>query len=323
MALHIGDTDTSHLTEESLTAQFDNLVAQKIIRYAECQSPIYHRHNDLTFEIIIAEVLKTKPGMDVQAFNSAQPTATQPRADQNSNSTLRPGSDIDTTGYEIGPIGPAHFLAFNKFCIYRPQMLILTTDGFRRQSEPLDRADLAVARDMLARLRGDYLVLFNCGVASACSRVHKHLQVIPCDPNVGSPERPFALWPDELDRKAESKGAGQVPFQYRVTFFPEPGEVPATERLAEIYQSHIFELGIAAGSEGKAAGAHNVVIGRRWIVTIPRRHAGFDGMEPNAAGMLGMIWVSSGEKAKKWMDAGPADVLAYGGVPPAGELARE
>jgi ATP adenylyltransferase len=310
--------DQLHLNEISLTSQFDDFVRRQIISYAECQPLIHHQHNGLSFEFTVAEALKKKPGVDAGAFSALQgsavgATASQNRdTDKNRDGGLRPGSDIDTTGYEIGPLGNSHFLTFNKFCIYRPQMLILTNDGFRRQFEPLDMGDLAAARYMLKTLGGNYLALYNCGFESACSRLHKHMQVIPCARRAASSERPYSFWPDQLDDKTESKGSSRVPFQYRLAHFRHMNDLPTADQLYDNYQSHLQELGIG-GSDSVTA--HNVIIGERWIVTIPRRHAGIDGLSPNAAGMLGMIWLSTSEAVQKWKDAGPANVLAYAGVP--------
>jgi ATP adenylyltransferase/5',5'''-P-1,P-4-tetraphosphate phosphorylase II len=312
-------TGGHEISEKSLMAQFDGLVRREIIAYTEVMAPTYNQDSGLSFEFALADALKRKPGADPQAFEAAAkaPSSSAPSGrgdagDQPLNASPRPGSDINTAGYEICPLGESHFLSFNKFCLYRPQMLILTNDGFRRQSEPLGRGDLVVARHMLRALGPEYMVMYNCGFESACSRVHKHMHVIPCARGLGLAERPYVPWPALLDPDKESKGSARVPFQYRVSYF-DRSAFPSPEELFVTYRGQLEELKI-----GRSGGvrAHNVIIGQGWLVTVPRRSAGLNGLEPNAAGMLGMVWISSLEKVKAWVDVGPARVLAHCGVPP-------
>lgn len=84
-----------------------------------------------------------------------------------------PGSDIDVSGYEITRVNAGtHLLMFNKFCMYRPHMLLLTSDGWRRQFQQLDLDDLSAAWDVLSTLGWRYFMFFNCGKDGGCSRLH-------------------------------------------------------------------------------------------------------------------------------------------------------
>lgn len=83
-----------------------------------------------------------------------------------------PGSDIDVSGYEITYVNGTHLLMFNKFCMYRPHLLLLTKDGYRRQYEQLDLQDLQAVWNVLQSLNWRYFMFFNCGKDGGCSRLH-------------------------------------------------------------------------------------------------------------------------------------------------------
>lgn len=227
-----------------------------------------------------------------------------------SSSGCRPGSDIDVGGYEVADVGTTHLLAYNKFAAARPHLLLLTQDGFRRQHERLDRHDFAALGQVLSNLRRRerYLAIFNCGVDGGCSRLHKHLQVFPAPP-----ADDFALWPDRYDPTTWPA----LPFKCFVHRFGD--ELPSADKLTAIYETLLGqaerEVGYEPGKERGKAVPHNVVLDRKWILVVPRRNAGLDGVIVNAAAMLGMLWVVNDEMMERWKRLGPANILAHVGVP--------
>ncbi|KAK3902249.1 hypothetical protein C8A05DRAFT_44284 [Staphylotrichum tortipilum] len=279
---------------EYLLAQFDRLVNQGMVVYQSDHRVVTMSDGGLSFEFHILESHTSKP---------RAPSG----PDQHSSSTqpgCRPGSDIKISGYEIATLGPTHLLMVNKFPAARPHLLILTQDGFKRQYEALTPDDLTAGRLVLSSLRTRHLLLFNCGISGGCSRLHKHMQVLPApDPAT------FVLWPDVEGLKPPFRF-----FRYRFG----PGGLPEADELARIYRALLRRAERALGCRvllGEAAIPHNVVLDRRWLVVIPRRAAGWEGADANAAGMLGLMWLSSEEKAKLWAEKGPAAVLARLGVP--------
>lgn len=189
----------------------------------------------------------------------------------------------------------------NKFPSARPHYLILTQNGFRRQFEALDINDLTAARQVISSLHSRHLMLFNCGINGGCSRMHKHMQLIPAPDG-------FPLWPDSEQV--------ELPFKFAMHRFR--GGLPPANELLTIYRALLRRAERALGHaalEGEAAVPHNVIMDRNWLVVVPRRSAGWDGIDTNAAGMLGMVWVKSEEKMNIWLERGPANVLAQLGVP--------
>lgn len=215
-----------------------------------------------------------------------------------------PGSDLVDADplLKVAEVSSTHLLVLNRFCVFRPQFLILTRDSFKRQTEILDVHDFSAAWTVLQNLEQDYFVMFNCGNEAGCSRLHKHMQVIPCSGG-------FTLFPDR-DTKKE-----KVPFRHFLRRIPnggprstEGGSIP----LVGVYQE-LLEDAFSGKKRSKNDGVqyypHNVVLTTRWLMVIPRRKATFHGASANAAGMMGMIWVTSDHELQCWKDQGLSNVL--------------
>ncbi|KAK4235327.1 hypothetical protein C8A03DRAFT_17916 [Achaetomium macrosporum] len=286
------------LKESRLLAQFDSLVEQGLVVYHGDYRTVVASDNGFPFEFRILDSLKNKP---------QTPRDPEKRASPEQPPGCRPGSDINVSGYEVATLGSTHLLAVNKFPAARSHLLILTQDGFRRQHEALDLDDLTAARQVLASLESRHLLLFNCGIDSGCSRMHKHMHAFPAP----DPEK-FALWPDDANSEHVKPS-----FKFFMHRFSDG--LPPPDALLGIYRGLVRRAERAAGyiaREGeRAAVAHNVILDRSWLLVVPRRAAGWDGVDTNAAGMLGMVWVHSEEKMKLWLERGPANVLARLGIP--------
>lgn len=192
----------------------------------------------------------------------------------------------------------------------RPHFLLLTADGHRRQHEPLDLEDVAAARAVLSALGEDYTLLYNGGEDAGCSRVHKHMQLLP------RPRGAFTEWRDlALD-------GAPLPYRYFARVFPS--ELPEPEALLAVYAELLEQAGAALRDQVRktskpmpaaedTAQAHNVILDREGIVVIPRERAGVAGFSANAAGMFGMLWMSDEAKVKGWKMEG-VDILRALGI---------
>jgi len=256
----------------------------------------FHEDKTLTtsqLEFRILDGLASKPQLphDLQQHEASH------------HSGCRSGSDIDVAGYEVATLGSTHLLAVNKFPAARPHFLILTQDGFRRQFEPLDLDDLTAARLALSSFKSRHLLLFNCGIDSGCSRMHKHMQVLP-----GPDPELFTPWPDAADPRPPF-----LAFWHRFQ-----AGLPTTNSILDIYRNLVQRAETAIGHPAVGGGPaipHNVIMTRDWLVVVPRRAAGWEGADTNAAGMLGMICVHNEEKMHVWLNHGPINVLTRLGFP--------
>jgi ATP adenylyltransferase/5',5'''-P-1,P-4-tetraphosphate phosphorylase II len=217
-------------------------------------------------------------------------------------------------------------LTFNAYPILRPSYLLLTTSPLLRQTSPLFLADITAARTALHGLcrtlgsgnseadeenEEDYIIIYNSGRASGCSRFHKHMQVLPRPPRTA-----FTLWPDRPPDDSVN-----VPYMYDLIRHP-PSPAPSAadgpdvaDHILTRYTASLDRFRARLGCQDDEPVPHNVVMTREWTVVIPRRTARIGGISANAAGMMGMVWVATEAELQEWKRRGPWSVL--------GELGRK
>ncbi|EAW17314.1 putative phosphorylase [Aspergillus fischeri NRRL 181] len=284
---------------DALLARFDDLVAREIIYYSP---PTTVRLNNagFPFEFHISPSLRTKPasiGDNFQSSDSASPEG------------FGPGSDIanDDPNLLIAIINHTHLLVINKFSVFRPQLLLLTCDSYRRQHEPLTVEDFAAIQSVLSSSKERQLVIYNCGPIAGASRNHKHVQILP---------RPAHLFPDDPNFDPEV-----IPFQYGLRYLGGPDfENPDyPSKLSESYQELLAEAKASpansSDSNNEGYFPHNVALVREWIIVIPRRSNNFEDISANAAGMMGSVWLKSEEELDRWKQVGSTKALAGLGFP--------
>ncbi|OPB36245.1 phosphorylase superfamily protein [Trichoderma guizhouense] len=291
------------MDETLILSKFDKLVNSGLVLYDENQETVQHVDGELEFQFLLTSALVKKPVLG------------PPSSEKNTevNGDKADGSDISTQGFEIGPIGNTHFVIANKFCYARPHLMLLTCDGYRRQYEPLDEAGLEAAQTVLLSMSQDFVVFYNCGQDGGCSRLHKHLQLIP------KPPHSFA---DFLDNEASSSSPPKVPFHW----FYQRIDVATTDAkgLTEIYtnllqQATAVGQGLAQHADSAPLGAacpHNFIMSKGWMIVIPRRRAGINKEAgANALGMLGVIAVATRAEIDNWIRLGLSESLRELGVP--------
>jgi len=94
--------------------------------------------------------------------------------------------------FVITTVGTLHTLELSMYCVHRPG-LVLHTNAYRPQTDPLDEGDIAATWAVLERMATPGIILYNCGVEAGSSQGHKHLQVLP------KPESNFVLFLDTSD----------------------------------------------------------------------------------------------------------------------------
>lgn len=287
---------TLEIDYDDLFSRFDNLVNRKIIHYAPPKK-FQFTANGFPLEFHISPSLLTKPQYG-EPVNDAQPPE-----------CFGPGSDIANTDPEllVTAVCKTHLLVVNKFPVFRPQLLLLTTDSYRRQHEPLTLEDFAAVCSVLNALGSAHYAIYNCCPTAGASRQHKHLQILP---------RPSGLFPDcpKFDRQA-------IPYRYFLQYLPgiDFSSQQGHMRLFEIYQTLLAEgkgtLGEPPDGHHGSHFPHNVVLVGEWIVVIPRQTHHFEGVTANGPGMMGSIWLTSEAQMELWKQVGPTRALSGLGVP--------
>ncbi|EXJ60268.1 hypothetical protein A1O7_04420 [Cladophialophora yegresii CBS 114405] len=279
-----------------ILADFDDLVARQIVLYGP-GTVISIIDKAFQFDFRICPALASKPATIGATENAGVDTVPK----------YGPGSDLADADPKlvVSKIRDTHLLVLNRFAVFRPQYLILTLDSFKRQTESLDRTDLAAAWTVMQALPDEHFVMYNCGSEAGCSRLHKHLQVIPCSNGLTMFPEQHGL--DPMD----------IPFKYFIR--PIDSSTHASPgRLHAMYQTLHGEAQQAWQSCTETTleyFPHNVMLTKRWIMVVPRRRAAFQGASANAAGMMGMVWLTNAQQLDKWKEIGPARVLEELGVP--------
>jgi ATP adenylyltransferase/5',5'''-P-1,P-4-tetraphosphate phosphorylase II len=285
------------IDESKLVHKFDQLVDDGIVQYSSTQRAVRFQDQGLQVELIVSPALAAKP----QLGETLDARFKRPEAKNAPPSA----SDIDVTGHDIGPFNGTHLLAFNKFCGYRPHLMLLTLDPTMKQTSDLDPTDIAAAWAALAALAPqEYIAMFNCGRDAGCSRMHKHVQMVP------RPGDDFVLWPELVGWERPAVG-----FKfYEEALSPRM----SANGVARICEELVHQARAGEGLHGEDEDghfAHNVLLTRDWILVIPRRTNSYNGVSMNAVGFLGMSWGSDESYARRWMEVGPLNAMAGCGVP--------
>jgi ATP adenylyltransferase len=288
-------------------SDFDELVSKQIIIYdtaqslVACPSPSFP---GFPLAFIVTNAFLKKP-----QYPGEKPA--------NTRDGLLPGSDINMNGFEICDVGERHFLGFNMFCAFRPHLMILTKDGHKRQFADLEEADVAALWTTLVDLGNastdtngqkdeeqDWVGIYNCGKDGGCSRLHRHMQLFPMPP-----KEDFRLFPD-LDEKDS-----RVPFKFFIRRFATS---PTPAEIFDVYVDLLTLARAALGIQREDPCPHNLVLTKRWMVIVPRRHGNLEGLGVNAIGMMGLIIPNSEVEYQEWKKVGPEKVVAWCGAPPDG-----
>ncbi|KAJ5256880.1 hypothetical protein N7478_012984 [Penicillium angulare] len=297
------------ISHAEICAKFDRLISKGIIAYQPSESVLV-TDKGMTFCFHIAQALENKPQAEdtIQAKPQTPPAGFIP-------GTFGPGSDIarDHPDVCLAIINKTHYLVVNKFPVFRPMLLLLTVDSYRRQSEPLALDDIDAGWQVMWELEGENYVFFNCTPTSGSSRAHKHVQVVPA-PGTGEayPEE-FKLFPDYVPEPEK----GSFPLRHfiqRFNLLPD-GCVRDSEHLLEIYLGLLQKARDALRLANDVPCPHNFLMTKTWMVVIPRRARDCAGITANSPGMVGSIYVSNQELLDAWKDFGPMNVLTSLGLP--------
>ncbi len=211
--------------------------------------------------------------------------------------------------FVLSSVGPSHSLLLNKYCVYRPSLLLITRD-FVPQSEGLDRSDLAAAWALLNQFKQRHMMIYNCGYNSGSSQGHKHMQLwhYPDEEKQG-----FKLFPSKANSEVNiTSDIRNVPHKHFVLRLPHNAD---EDTLVEVYGRLLHEVQ-RAHKESDGGTDYNVVLVKEWMCLIPRRHSGLErGAGANASAALGMIWITGDVERNVWTAHGVSEYYRYLGIP--------
>ncbi|KAJ5098088.1 hypothetical protein N7532_005089 [Penicillium argentinense] len=301
-----------NISYDEICSKFDRLVSNGIIVYQPSHT-VAVTDNGMLFCFHVVEGLKKKPqageGLQIPSANSAT-VADEANVHPK---TFGPGSDLayDHPDECITLVNGTHYLVINKFPVFRPMLLLLTTDSYRRQNESLDFADIDAAWSLVQGLERDHFAFFNCSELAGSSRAHKHLQVIPEPSLQEGYSEGFKFFPD-YDPEEEATVPPFVHFLQRFRDLRE-GHITSSDQLLWVYQRLLQQTRESLKIDQDPC-PHNVVLTKRWIVIVPRTTKVFKGITSNAPGMLGSVYISNHDQLRAWKEVGPTKALAELGL---------
>jgi len=206
-------------------------------------------------------------------------------------------------------VGPSHTLELNKHCVLRP-MSILHTKEYEKQKDDLEVEDMRATWAVMGQLGKEgqeVMAIYNCGAEAGASQGHKHLQIFP---RPSSHE--FELYPG-LVRLEEGKAMSCEGVPYKHFVMPIPSGATA-EDVYTIYEQLLDRIRPILREHGTED--YNMILVKEWMLVIPRRRHGREGVKANAVGMMGWLWLKGKEERDGWARFGYTEHLKWLGVPP-------
>lgn len=219
----------------------------------------------------------------------------------------------------VADLSPTHRCLLNKFNVIDNHLLIVTR-AFEPQEAWLTAADLAAAWLGLQAIDG--LVFYNGGAVAGASQPHKHLQLVPLPLAPEGPALPIAPLLRRAGAVWESP-LNAVALPWRHAFIPLDdlaGAAPdaAAAVLLARYHAQLAALGLAdpvAPLHGLQSAPYNLLLTRRWLLTIPRALARFVDISVNALGFAGSIFVRDATQMALVKAHGPLTLLQHVALP--------
>jgi ATP adenylyltransferase len=187
-------------------------------------------------------------------------------------------------------VSGTHVCLLNKFPVV-PRHALLVTRSFEEQEAWLGAADFEALAACL--VEAPAFAFYNAGPAAGASQRHKHLQLVPVP--LGPGPEAFPLEP--------LVAAGRLPF--RAVTARVDGRDPGA--LHASYRAALRALDLEADAAPR--GPYNLLATREWLVAVPRRRERFDGIQVNALGFAGSLFVRDPAELERLRAVGPLAVL--------------
>ncbi len=203
------------------------------------------------------------------------------------------------TALEISQLASSHALILNKYPV-QPCHLLLITQQWQPQGGWLTATDWrAVAH--VGRDTGG-LWFFNSGPTAGASQPHRHLQLLPRQPDEAS----CPLAPQLLNQLREEQA--RWPWRYALSLRWDPQE---GSDLPQLYRDHAARLALGdPDGPGEPRHAYNLLFDDQWFLTVRRVREHCAGFSVNGLGFAGFL-LCTDRSDLRWLEThGPWTLLA-------------
>jgi sulfate adenylyltransferase (ADP) / ATP adenylyltransferase len=212
----------------------------------------------------------------------------------------------------VADLSATHLVLLNKFNLL-PHHLLIVTREFKPQETLLDPNDFAALRACLAEVDG--LVFYNGGSIAGASQPHKHLQLVPLPLDSGAFPTPIDAVIEKAADGGEVFAAPGLAFRHALTrltpgAFDKAFDAGAFVALHEALLAHIGVHAVDRDGARYQSAPWNLLITRRWMLAVPRTRADFRGVQINAIGFAGSLYVRDDAQLGTVRRFGPMRVLS-------------
>ena len=189
------------------------------------------------------------------------------------------------SGIFITDLSDTHVLLFNKFCVIKNHVLVVTR-RFQEQISPLNASDFEVSFKVLNALDG--FAFYNSGPNSGASQPHKHIQIMPFDKDIkfDIPKLISQIIAASQD-KIEVFQCPLFKFQHKIVPLPVFSNNSFEEigkELEKLYLLLLEELKIETRST-----SYNLIFTENWMMIVKRsKEKAFDLVSINSLGFMGI-----------------------------------
>jgi sulfate adenylyltransferase (ADP) / ATP adenylyltransferase len=214
----------------------------------------------------------------------------------------------------VAEISPTHLAVLNRYPVIHHHLLVVTKE-YEDQSLPLGAGDFDALARCLAEIDG--LGFYNAGSEAGASQDHRHLQVVPFPVGPGPAPTPVEGTVAAVVEDPSRATLPAFPFRHAVMPLPQTawqGDDPdlRARRTAEAMRLAYRALAARTGvrlAAGRPTDPYNLLATRRWMLLVPRRREGFEGVSINALGFAGSILIRNKAQWEAVQRIGPIGVL--------------
>jgi len=211
---------------------------------------------------------------------------------------------------EVERLNHSHALILNKFPVQRGHLLLIT-QSWQPQAGWLQRNDWQVLGAVEADTPG--LWFFNSSPAAGASQPHRHLQLLPRQPD--EPSCPLA----PVLRAQLAGDAEPWPWRYclsRRQAGPDSDSAAVAAELENLYLQHCRALGLGDPAQDAAPRhPYNLLFDGHWLMTVLRSREHAAGFSVNALGFAGGLLITEASD-QGWLERhGPLALLQTVAVP--------
>jgi len=261
----------------------------------------YIEQSGIRFLIRVAMNLQRK------ALDQRRQSAVGATVGRHANPFLEPEPEL-----RVADVSETHLALLNKFNVIDYHLLLLTR-SYEHQDCLLTPADFAALGACMAEF--DALGFYNGGRVAGASQHHKHLQMIPLPMANEGPALPIAPLIESADGSYGTIRLSTLPFPNCFARLDPQWREDPMGAAAEIHQTYLDLMAALAirplesDGELRHSAPYNLLIGRDWMLLVPRAREHFRSISINALGFAGSLFVKREAEKEQVREAGPMTVL--------------